>query len=195
MKVRTGVAMVVIAGMPLLASLDALAQIGKRRIAVDPFVSLKVGHWVQLEGTVQRDQSVLCTEAKLVTGDFLDDDWSLRGVVRGVDHGRREFTVGRYRVRVRDGTVFDSDSMTGGTMADLRVGMLVEVEGSYRRDGTMLANEVDDESDEIAKKPGIEKRLRIVGKVEQLDPRRRRISAMGTVFQMTETTQVKSLLR
>lgn len=195
MKIRTGVAMAVLASMPLLSPGDALAQVGKRRVAGDPFVTLKVGHWIQLEGTVQKDYSVLCTEVKLLTGDFLDDDWSLRGVVRSVDAGRREFVIGRYRVRVREGAAFESERRSFGKVSDLRVGMLVEVEGSYRRNGILLANEVDDESDKISKRPGVERRIRIVGKVERVDARRRRISAMGTTFQVTEKTQVKSVLR
>ena len=72
--------------------------------------------------------------------------------------------------------------------------MIVEVDGTYLNDRTFLAHDVDDESDEM-RFPRGEKHLRILGKIEQTDPGRRRIQAMGTVFVITDKTQVKSMIR
>src|SRR6266516_4226832 len=43
------------------------------------FHLVKVGQWVELEGMPQKDQTVLCSEVKILTGDFLEDDWNATG--------------------------------------------------------------------------------------------------------------------
>lgn len=193
MKVHARVLLVALASMTLISPTVAFAQVVKRT-GSGLLSTLKSGQWIRLDGTIQKDGTVLCSEVRLLAGDFLDDEWSVRGMIRSLDSGRRRLTIGRYPILVEEDAVFDTE---GGfsEYADLRVGTLVEVEGTYRRDRTFLANEVDDESDEVRRKQGLAEQIRIVAKVERVDASRRRITAMGTVFQVTSRTQIKSMLR
>jgi hypothetical protein len=192
-KVHARVLLVALASMTLISPTVALAQVVKRT-GSGLLSTLKSGQWIRLDGTIQKDGTVLCSEVRLLAGDFLDDEWSVRGMIRSLDSGRRRLTIGRYPILVEEDAVFDTE---GGfsQYADLRVGTLVEVEGTYRRDRTFLANEVDDESDEVRRKQGLAEQIRIVAKVERVDASRRRITAMGTVFQVTSRTQIMSMLR
>ena len=162
----------------------------------DLFSALKPGQWIQLEGVPQRDGSVLCTEVKIITGDFMDDDWELRAVVRRVDPTTRQFAVGRYPIRLKETTEFDDDGV--GKLkgfSDLRVGMLVQVEGTYMRDGSFLCDDVNDEGARRVKKPDIDGKVQIQGKIERVDPARRSITAMGTPFVVSGNTKVKSAIK
>ena len=179
----------------LLIHASAGAQ-GRVRAPTPEFLSsLKAGQWIQLEGTPQSDGSVLCTEVKLLTGDFLDDDWELRGPVLGVDAKTRRFMVGRYRVRLTDEVEFDDPAGKFQSFDDLRAGMLVRIEGTYTKDGAFLAKEVNDESGKLRKKPGIEKRVQIVGKIERVNLTKRSINAMGTAFLVDANTKLKSVIK
>ena len=191
--------MSVMAGF-LAASALALPSSGRSQGArtegaADHLATVKVGHWLQIEATVQADSSALCTEMRLLTGDFLDDDWALRGTLQAIAPGRREFTIGGIRVQVTKTTIFESPKRTLRGFSDLRLGMLVEVEGTYSKDRRILAAEVDDESDETARRPWSKDQIRIVGKVERVDVRQRMISAMGREFHVTDKTRVRSVIR
>src|SRR5262245_7175569 len=39
--------------------------------------ALKVGQWVKLDGPAGKDPLVQCSEAKMLTGDFVDGDWQI----------------------------------------------------------------------------------------------------------------------
>ncbi len=192
---RAGAVLVFLATGVLMDPTSGRCQAGKNGSPADPLVSLRVGQWIQLEGTVQADQPTRCTEVRLLAGDYLDDDWSLKGIVQTVDAERREFAVAGCRVQVTENTSFDNPSGTFQGISDLRPGMLVEVEGMYVKDRRFLAAEVDDESDEIRDRPGSKDQIQIVGRVERVDSRKRLIAAMGLVFHMTDRTQVKSVIQ
>jgi len=159
----------------------------------DPLATLKAGHWVRLEGEIPGDSTGVCEELRVLTGDFLDDDWSLRGFVTALDTARHEFVIGGIRVQVNENTTFDSDKREFRTFAEVRKGFLLEVEGTYLKNRRFLAREVDDESDDRGT-PWAPRRLRVVARIERLDARKRLITAMGFVFQLTDRTQVRSVI-
>jgi hypothetical protein len=162
--------------------------------AADPLATLKVGHWVRLEGALQADSTALCDELWLLTGDFLDDDWSLRGYVTAVDTSRKEFVIGGVRIQVTEDTGFDSPKRTFRKFSDLRAGSLLEAEGALLKNRRFLAREVDDESDDRTPIPWTRNRIRVVAKVERVDARRRLVTAMGFVFQLTDRTRIRSVI-
>jgi len=164
------------------------------RAATDPLARVRVGDWIQLEGTVQEDLSVLCSDVKILTGDFLDDDWSVQGAVRSIDAGKREFLIGGVRVCVTDDTAYDSPRGRLRGFSDLRLGMLVDIEGTYQASGRFLAAEVDDETDELSLQSPSRLPLEVVGRVEQVDLRRRTIVSLGTTFRLLDKTSVRSVI-
>ncbi|MCB0264996.1 MAG: hypothetical protein KDH95_08090, partial [Calditrichaeota bacterium] len=46
---------------------------------------LKVGEWVELEGVVQPDFTVLLQEIEVVYGEVEEDDWEINGKISRVD--------------------------------------------------------------------------------------------------------------
>ena len=78
----------------------------------------------------------------------------------------RTLKVGSYRIQL-----VDKPKLTAPvrTIADLKPGMLVKVEGTYQKGAGFLAGKVNDESDVVSRKPGIENRLRVQGKIERVE--------------------------
>ena len=179
----------------LIGATAVSAQPARNGASSDRMAGLRVGHWVQLEGTARAGNSVLCTEVRPLTGDFLDDDWSLKGLVRTVDLVRREFTVGKSRILVSATTIYDNPRGTFKGLPDLRPGMIVEVEGALLQNGALMAVEVDDETDEIVRNPRVRDEIEIVGKISHLDPRKRVVTVMGIEFQINERTKLLSAIQ
>jgi hypothetical protein len=177
----------VLATAGLLALLHGHATPG----TADPLATLKVGHWIQIEGPAT-DSTASCEELRILTGDFLDDDWSLRGYPQAVDTLKHEIHIGAIRAQVTENTGFDSPRPHFQRLADLNTDLLLEIEGTYLKNRRFLAREVDDESDD--RRPWPRNRIRIVGKVERVDSRRRLVTAMGYVFQLTEKTRIRSVI-
>src|SRR2546422_9797373 len=50
---------------------SALTQSHAKAPTPEVLSTLKAGKWIQLEGSPQKDGYMLCTEVKLLTGDFL----------------------------------------------------------------------------------------------------------------------------
>lgn len=197
MKARIGILLLGIAALAASLSPPSHAQTSMRTPTPEFLATLKAGQWIQLEGLPQPGgPTVLCTELKVLTGDFLDDDWELRGLVRNVDPRVKEFYVSRYHVRLRP-TDVEYDDPTGRfkSFADVKAGCLVKLEGTYMKDGSFLAKEVNDESDKLPKKPGIEKKIQVVGKIESVSPSRRTVTALGSTFVVNDKTKLKSVIK
>jgi len=170
-------------------------QSGKHPTATDYLATLKIGQWIQLDGTVKGEASVSCTEVKQLSGDFLDDDWSIQGSAQAVDPGRQEFTIGGCHIQVSASTTYDDPQHKVKGLHDLRPGMLLDVEGTFLRTGILLAAEVDDESKELARRPQLKDVVEIVGRIEKVDTKLRLISVMGVTFEVTEKTKLRSAVQ
>lgn len=162
--------------------------------AATHFAGLKTGRWIQLEGTLVARSTVTCTGLGQLAGDFLDDDWSLRGTVHALDMARREFSIAGCRVRITDNTIFDNPRGIFRGFSDLRAGKLVEVDGSFVQSRTLIADEVDDESEELVEEPELKDQVMVVGKIERLDPKKRTVTVMGIEFHITDKTRVRSVI-
>jgi predicted RNA-binding protein len=157
--------------------------------------SIKVGRWVQLEGTLQKDQTVLCSEVKILTGDFLNDDWSIRGPVRAVDAKSQRITIERFNISLAEDVEYDDPTGAMKKFGDLKPGMVIEVEGTYLKDKSFFAKEVEDKSQRAKTKPSLLNKIQIVAKAENVDLSRRAITAMGTTFIVNDRTQIKSVIK
>ena len=162
--------------------------------AADPLASLKTGQWIRIEGVLRPDSTGLCDELRILAGDFLDDDWILKGHIQAVDATNREFALAGLRVQVTDDTGFDSPRKTFRGFEALQKGVLVEVEGTYLKPRKFLAVELDDESDDAEREPWGWEKIQLIGKVERVDTRRRLLTAMGFAFQLTDKTMIRSAI-
>jgi len=181
----------------LLAVVDTgLAQRGPRpkaRMTTEEILAaVKPGQWVQLEGKAQRDLSVLCAEVKILTGDFLDDDWGISATTRRVDKKNRQFYLLNLPVKVQKDAEFENEAGTFHGFNDLKEKMLVELEGTYLKDGTFLAKEVEDESHKLTDEQIASEEVEVVGRVGKVDVKRRTITVMGIKFVLTDLTSGKS---
>jgi hypothetical protein len=195
MKVQRHMFMSVLLALLLVAVRHGGAQVKGRMTTADILAALKPGQWVELEGTVRPDLSVLCTEIKLLTGDLLDDDWQITGIIRKINKEKQEIEIGRLPIKIQPQTDFDDDHETFKSFADVKTNMLIQVEGTYLKDGTFLANEIENNSAKLLEKPERKDRLEVRGRVEHIDPTSRTITLMGMSFQLTERTKGKSAIK
>ncbi|MDZ7291731.1 MAG: DUF5666 domain-containing protein [candidate division KSB1 bacterium] len=183
---------VVFAALFLAAAKSGETQVAVQKTAADLFKTLKPGQWVELEGTVQKDYTVLTKKVKLLTGDFQDDDWEIKAAVRTIDKAKKQFQVLLLPVVTSQETEYENDAGTFKSFDQLKVGMLVECEGTYLKDGTFAAEEVQEETDY---EPNELHELRAVGKVEKIDPEKRTVKMVGVTFKIIESTKVQSALK
>ncbi len=169
----------------------ALASAPVETSPITVLSKLQPGQWIQLEGITQKESGLLCTKMKLVTTDLDKMDWSVRGSVRDLDPTKAAFSIGRYRVRASGSPRYNGIPGAFRGFSDLKPGMIVKVEGSYIGGGAFQATKVNDESSELSKKPGIEQKIRLCGKIESVNPAKRSIALMGTTFLVNEKTQVR----
>lgn len=183
-----------VAALILVVSMIGHGQGAKIASATDRLTTLKVGQWVQIRGGLRADSTSRCDELKILTGDILDDDWALKGSVQALNPAKLEFTLNGVGIQVTEDTNFDSPVRPFRAFSDLRMGQIVEVEGTYLKNGRFLAKEVDDESDEMARRPWAQGQIMLVGRIERVDARKRLVSAMGMVFEVTENTRLRSAI-
>jgi len=192
MKVRYALSTFVILALCLLGSVSLSAQTVKKWTPADIVANAKPGQWVELEGIAQKDLSVLALEIEFLTGDFMDDDWELNGKVQAVNHPENEFQVLVVPVKVSKNTQFDKGIKS---LTDVTPGMLVELEGTYLKDGVFLAKEVEKNTERLKAQPQLDTMVEAVGKVEQVDEAKRMITVMGIQFHITEKTEGKSPIK
>lgn len=194
MRTDTHAIRILLLAMALLVPTAAHAKGARTGRKADAFATLKTGQWIRIQGVLLKDRILQCTELKILTGDFLDDDWALTGQIDEVDVRTRSLSIGPISIRVAQDAAIEGVNGRAQSFAGMRRGMIVEVDGTYLNDRTFLAMDVDDESDEIEYPPG-EQHLCVVGKVEAADPGRKRIHAMGLIFILSDDTQMKSVIR
>jgi hypothetical protein len=195
MKIRSQVFTGVFVALLLVVVCSSVAQIKGGMTTADIFGALKPGQWVVLEGTVKQDFSVLCTNVQLLTGDLLDDDWKFTGIIRRVDKEKQTIEILRLPVKIQPEAEFRDKEEKLKSFADVKANMLVQVEGTYLKDGTLLAKQIDNESAKLTGKPQAKDKIKARGKVEKIDSTKRTLTLMGITFQLTDGTQGMSAIR
>ena len=162
----------------------------------DILSTVKPGQWVKLEGIIQRDRSVICGQIKFLTGNFLDDDWAIDGIVERIDKANQEITLMGVPVKFHKDTQFEPNpTETFKGFNDLKTGMLVELEGTYQKDGKFLTKSIEDESAKLSQKPNLKHEIQVQGRVDSVDQVKARVTLMGIQFKLTDATKGKSAMR
>ncbi len=154
--------------------------------------ALKPGQWVKLEGSVQKDFSVQCKELKILTGDFLDDEWSISMIVKKIDPDKQQVEIMHLPIKIKQDAEYQGALKS---FSDVKVGMYLDVNGTYLKDGTFLAKQVEDESFKLVEKPETASEIDIKGKIEKLDKANNSITIMGTTVRITEKTKSRSVIK
>jgi hypothetical protein len=154
--------------------------------------AVKPGQWVKLEGGVQKDLSVQCKELKILTGDFLDDEWSISMIVKKVDPEKQQVEIMRLPVKIKQDAEYQA-GLKG--FADIKAGMYLDVDGTYLKDGTFLAKQVEDESIKLVEKPETANEVDIKGKIEKVDAANNMLAIMGITVRITNTTKSRSVIK
>jgi len=192
MKVRISLPAIVILALCLLGSIPLSAQTIKKWTPADIMAKAEPGQWVELEGSVQKDLSVLALEIEFLTGDFMDDDWELTAKVQAVTPAKNEFQVLLVPVKVAKDAEF-GNSIT--SLADVTPGMLIELDGTYLKDGIFLAKEIENKTKKLEAKPQLDTMIEAVGKIGHVDEAKQIITVMGIQFHITEKTEGRSLIK
>lgn len=178
-----------------LAAVDA-GEVQTKMTPNEMVAALKPGQWVKVKGTVRSDSAITCNEMRILIGNFLDDDWSIIGVVRKIDQENRKLEILRLPIKIDEDAKFESDEDKNfAGIADLKVGMFLEIGGTYLKDGTFLAGEIDDKSERLEEEPELKHEIRAEGKVERVDAANHRFILMGMAFQVTASTSSRSVIK
>jgi hypothetical protein len=141
---------------------------------------------------VQKDSTILLEKVKAIYGEVEDDDWEIDGIVSRVAADEKRVYILRLPIQFDKNTEFkhknDDDGIT--SFADIQPGIFVEIEGSFLKDSTFLANEIGSEkvkSDEI-------NIIEWKGKVQSVDPANNSFTILGHRVFLTPETKIKSLI-
>jgi hypothetical protein len=158
--------------------------------------AIKPGQWMHLEGVIQKNFSVMCTEARILTGDIPENKWSITTTARSIDPAKKELKLLRLLIKTQVETEFESKTnLTFKSFADLKAGMFLEVDGTYLKDDTFLAVEIEDVSAELAADPSLGNQVEVDGKVEKVDVSNRTVTLMGITFHIVDKTRLKSAIK
>ncbi len=189
----------IFAALLLLTTASSVqAQIRMITSPAEIVAALKVGQWVKMEGFIQKDFTVRTKDVEMLTGDFLDDAWSIQAVSRSIDPNKQEFKILLMPIKTQENTEYKAKRSIVGTFnsfANLQGGMLVEVDGTYQKDGTFLALEIEDKSADLVDKPELKDEIEAMGKVEKIDKARRTVTVMGVTFHIMDNTRLRAVIK
>src|SRR5262249_27992804 len=97
--------------------------------------------------------------------------------------------------RLRDDAEFKGSSDAFTSLVQVRVGMYVNLEGTFLKDGSFLAKKVNERSNELMKKPQHAGRVWVKGRIDKVDAGSRTVTVMGIPYVITSSTRVKSVIR
>ncbi|MEP0548966.1 MAG: DUF5666 domain-containing protein [Rhodothermales bacterium] len=141
------------------------------------FEDLAVGQFAEVEGHYDASGALVADEIEVDESDEQEVD--VEGTIEAL--GDASLTVGGFTFSVTDDTEIEGDDIEL-TFADLAVGQLVEVEGFYAADGTLVAREIeveDFDDDEIE----------VEGAIEDLGDAT--ITVLGLTFAVTDATVIR----
>ena len=195
MNVRTARRVVWMLAFSCVSVAPVLAQTPRPGSPSELMAALKVGQWVKLEGPAGKSPTVMCTEAKMLTGDFLDDDYEISANVRRVDAAKGLLVLFTLPARLRDDAEFKGGSDTFKGLAQVKTGMYLNLEGTFLKDGSFLAKKVNERGAELEKKPQHVGRVWVKGRIDKVDAGSRTVTVMGIPYVITSSTRVKSVIR
>lgn len=178
------------------ASVSAQQQTGataKGRQQVDIFATAKPGQWADIKGPYQKDNSIMATKIKFVSGAISEGDCEISGKIISLDPEKREIKIARQLpIKCAADAEFKDKNGVAIAFTSLKVGMMVEAEGTYQKEGVFLAAEI--EEDEIKEEEEADY-LTVFGKIEKADASAKTIQIMGMTFVVTEQTKSKASIK
>ncbi len=161
----------------------------KTRQQVDIFATAKPGQWADIKGPYQKDNTILAVKVKFVNGTIAEGDCEVSGKIIALDPQKNEIKIARQApLKCQKTTEFKDKTGVAITFADLKVGMMVEAEGSYQKDGGFLVAEVEED---IIKEEEEADYISVFGKIEKADAAAKTIQIMGITFVISEQTKSK----
>ena len=125
------------------------------------FAQLKVGDFVRVEGTLQKDGSVLAREIEVLSLGIAPPEAELEGIIDRINAAQKSLTVSGHTVVTNSDTRIRRGDETIA-FADLKVGDRVHVRGTLQKDGSILASKI-----KVA--PGFVARVELEGIIEKID--------------------------
>ncbi len=181
-----------------LATVESYAQqnpgaVAKTRQQVDVFATAKPGQWAEFNGPYQKDNTILAMKVKFVSGTILEDDWEVSGKILSVDPQAQTLKLVRqWPIKCQKGAEFKDKNGIAVSFANLKVGMTVEAEGTYQKEGGFLAKEI--EEDEVKEEEEADE-ISVFGKIEKVDAANKTIQALGITFVITDQTKSKAAIK
>ena len=177
-----------------LAATTAFAQPqAKSKQQVDIFATAKPGQWAEVKGPYQKDNTILASKIKFVSGTILEDDCEVSGKILSLDPQSNELKLVRqWPVKVAKDAEFKDKNGVATTLANLKPGMVVEAEGSYSKEGGFVAKEI--EEDEIKEEEEADE-VSVFGKIEKVDASGKTIQIMGITFVVNDQTKSKAAIK
>jgi hypothetical protein len=169
------------------------AATAKAHQRVDIFAKAKPGQWVSIKGPYQKDNTILASTVKFVSGDIAEDDWEVAGKILSLDPQARTLKLVRqWPVKFQADAEFKD--INGRIMAftNLKVGTMVEIEGVYQKEAGFLGKEL--EEDEVKKEEEADY-VSVFGKIEKADAAARTIQALGITFVINDQTKSKAAIK
>ncbi len=171
----------------------AQAQTAKSKQQVDIFATAKPGQWAELKGPYQKDNTILASKIKFVSGNILEDDCEVSGKILSLDPQSNELKLVRqWAVKMSKDAEFKDKNGVAITLANLKPGMVVEAEGNYSKEGGFVAKEI--EEDEVTEIEEAEE-VSVFGKIEKVDAAGKTIQVMGITFVVNEKTKSKAAIK
>lgn len=152
---------------------------------------LKVGEWVELEGIVQPDFSVLLQEIEVVYGEVEEDDWEINGKISRVDPEKKNAFMLMLPIHFDNNVEYEDKLNVIKSFSDIKQGMMVEIEGSYLQDGTFLANEIGQIE---VKKDSERNEIEWTGKIQEIDIQNLTITVLGHNMIFNTETKLKTVM-
>jgi len=191
-SLRLAVCAFMLAAIPSYAQQNP-AQAAKARQQVDIFATAKPGQWADIKGPYQKDNTIMAAKIKFVSGNISEGDCEISGKILAIDQEKREIRIARQvAIKCQKETEFKDKNGVAISFADLKVGMVVEAEGSYQKDGGFLAAEI--EEDEIKEEEEADY-LSVFGKIEKADAAAKTVQIMGITFVVNDKTKSKAAIK
>lgn len=140
--------------------------------------ALAVGDKLRVQGTLQADSTVLATEIKVLTAAE-QAQVMVTGPVAAVSAADQTFTIGTTLIKTDAHTSFSGH----GSLADLKIGDVVDVEAALQADGSLLALSIH-----RLEKPETNE-VEVKGAIEQLAASS--IQVQGKAFAVDAKTEIR----
>ena len=150
---------------------------------------LQPGMWIKVEGRLDPAGGLRAREVKVLHGER-DESEITTGITALDPDGRSFRTPLGIQVETNSRTAVESAKKTRSSFSALRVGDLIEAEGQFQKNGTLLADEIEIKKRERDRAEDEDEE--ITGRIESVDVSGRKVVVLGISIYLDEKTKNKS---